>query len=139
MTGHQLRGLTVAQPWAACIAHLGKTVENRTWTTKYRGPVAIHAARRYDPHGAPHAERLAGQRFHPTHGPAGIRGAIVALADLVDVHRCDGSCSAWADPSQWHFVLADVRPTVPIPVRGALGLWRVPADLATHLTAPAAA
>lgn len=139
MTGHQLRGLTVAQPWATCITEFGKTVENRTWTTKYRGPVAIHAARRYDPHGAPNAEALAGQRFHPMRGPAGIRGAIIALAELIDVHRCNGDCSTWAEPGQWQFVLANVHPTTPIPVRGALGLWRVPADLASHLIAPTAA
>lgn len=37
--------LTVRQPWAWCIEH-GKPVENRTWQTRYRGPLAIHAGAR---------------------------------------------------------------------------------------------
>ena len=38
------RALTVKQPWASLLVAGIKTVENRTWTTKYRGPLAIHAA-----------------------------------------------------------------------------------------------
>ncbi len=38
--------LSVRQPWAFAIAHLGKDRENRSWqyTTKYRGPLLIQAS-----------------------------------------------------------------------------------------------
>lgn len=39
-------------------------------------------------------------------------------------------CSPWAQGDAQHIVLANPRPLVaPIPWRGALGLWTVPADL----------
>lgn len=56
-----LKALTVLQPWAWCIAHAGKTVENRTWAPgSYRGPLAIHAGRTYDRNGHSAAATLAG-------------------------------------------------------------------------------
>jgi hypothetical protein len=36
--------LSVCQPWAWAIAQGHKSVENRTWATRYRGPIAIHAS-----------------------------------------------------------------------------------------------
>ena len=37
------RALTIRQPWASLIAEGIKTVETRSWSTKYRGELAIHA------------------------------------------------------------------------------------------------
>ncbi len=38
------KALTVYQPWASLIAQKLKKNETRSWRTKYRGPLAIHAA-----------------------------------------------------------------------------------------------
>ena len=38
-----MKALTVLQPWAWAIIHGPKRIENRTWRTNYRGPLAIHA------------------------------------------------------------------------------------------------
>ena len=35
--------LTVQQPWAWCIVHGPKRIENRSWQSHYRGPLLIHA------------------------------------------------------------------------------------------------
>ena len=35
--------ITIRQPYAELIARGVKRVENRTWSSKYRGPLAIHA------------------------------------------------------------------------------------------------
>ena len=43
-----MRALTVRQPWAYAIFHLGQDVENRTWQTHYRGRLSIHVAKRVD-------------------------------------------------------------------------------------------
>lgn len=43
-----MRALTIKQPWAGCIAHLDKRVENRTWRCPLEfigASVAIHAGR----------------------------------------------------------------------------------------------
>src|SRR5437879_2661899 len=39
-----MKALSIQQPWVHAILHLGKDVENRTWTRKFRGWLAIHAS-----------------------------------------------------------------------------------------------
>jgi hypothetical protein len=40
-----MKALTVFQPYASLIAFGSKWVENRSWPTSYRGPLAIHAGK----------------------------------------------------------------------------------------------
>lgn len=84
-----------------------------------------------------------------------LQGYVIGVVDLVDVHSasviggcghidhdcpehgtCRRHCSPWAfGPAPrggWfqHLVLANPRPlATPVPVRGALGLWTLPADV----------
>lgn len=44
LTAIPTRALTVCQPWAWAIVAGFKSVENRTWDTKFRGTLAIHAS-----------------------------------------------------------------------------------------------
>ena len=39
-----MKALSIAKPWAECIVSKGKNIENRTWDTKFRGYLAIHAS-----------------------------------------------------------------------------------------------
>lgn len=39
-----MKAITIWQPWASLIACGAKRFETRSWATKYRGPIAIHAA-----------------------------------------------------------------------------------------------
>lgn len=39
-----MKAISLHQPWATAIAFGFKTIETRSWATKYRGPIAIHAA-----------------------------------------------------------------------------------------------
>ncbi len=41
-----MKAITLWQPWATLVALGVKTIETRSWTTAYRGPLAIHAAAR---------------------------------------------------------------------------------------------
>jgi hypothetical protein len=41
-----MKAISLWQPWASLIATGAKTFETRGWPTTYRGPLAIHAARR---------------------------------------------------------------------------------------------
>jgi ASCH domain len=45
----EARLLTIRQPWAWAIIYGGKDVENRSWLTKHRGPLLIHAGSAFDP------------------------------------------------------------------------------------------
>lgn len=40
-----IKALTLTQPWASLVAIGAKRIETRPWATKYRGRLAIHAAK----------------------------------------------------------------------------------------------
>jgi hypothetical protein len=41
-----MKTLSIQQPWAWAIIAGHKKVENRTWSTSYRGPLLIHAGQK---------------------------------------------------------------------------------------------
>lgn len=125
----EVRALTVRQPWGWAIAYGGKTVENRSWTTRWRGILYVHAGAGLDRERLPSVASLTGRPQDEIEAEL-VRGAIVATARLADVHACDGSCSPWATPGSLHWVLADVRPLgAPVPATGAQRLWQPSPEL----------
>jgi len=145
-----MRALTVRQPWAWAIVYGGKDVENRSRNIagSYRGPVAIHAATsaaKWSDYKT--AAALLGRSavdlsnaLRASDGALIDAGCVIGVVDLVRVHRSGAimcaPCSPWAEPDAWHLVLANPRPLAhPIPWRGALGLWPVPADLEAQIRA----
>lgn len=42
-----MKALTLTQPWATLSALGEKKIETRSWSTNYRGPIAIHSAKTY--------------------------------------------------------------------------------------------
>jgi activating signal cointegrator 1 len=42
-----MKAISLWQPWASAIPAGLKTIETRSWSTPYRGPLAIHAAKRW--------------------------------------------------------------------------------------------
>lgn len=42
-----MKAISIQQPWAWAIFN-GKPVENRKWSTAYRGPLLIHAGKKFD-------------------------------------------------------------------------------------------
>ena len=123
-----MRALTICQPYAHLIVIGEKRVENRTWATRYRGPLAIHAGKSL--------EWMGGEK--PTADMA--FGAVVGVADLVACIELDtylpmlrdGSEYAWLATHKhangpFCFVLNNVRRfAVPVPWKGAQGFWDVP-------------
>lgn len=84
-----MRAITLWQPWASLVAIGHKRIETRSWSTRYRGPILIHAAKRYPPvHSVPGFGI-----YNQTDGVRMLRssdgrwfdlplGAVVAVADL---------------------------------------------------------
>ncbi len=123
-----MKALTVCQPYARLIVEGTKRVENRSWPTRYRGPLLIHAGK--------------SRRWLDTYDgpvPAGlVFGAILGIVELVACLHWDGY-KITKLPQGYHWiamhefasgpycwVLADaVRFETPIPWRGAQGLWTV--------------
>ena len=103
-----MKAITLTQPWATLVAIGAKCIETRSWSTPYRGPLAIHAAAGLGPVGGLRGlQRLCDRvEFANALWAGGIRkgpppddawadrlpfGAIIAVCDLVDcvaiVHR----------------------------------------------------
>lgn len=122
--------LTLWQPWATLIAEEVKRIETRSWPTTYRGPIAIHAAKKpVDYFDYPHLFNLL-----PTEHDEMPFGAVVVIANLIDCvqmtpefiaqqSETELKCGDWK-PGRFAWVLEIIRPVVPpIPATGGQKLW----------------
>lgn len=131
MPTKMIKVISIRQPHADNIIFGDKWCENRSWVTKYRGPLYIHATR-WDSYS---------DRQSPGNGEI---GAIIGCVDLVDVvdleldgvtekdvraaakkHGLPLTKSAMAHVGDAAcFILANPRPLkTPIPVKGKLNIW----------------
>lgn len=105
----------------------GKFIENRSWQSKHRGWIALHAS----------AKPQQGDDFPPGMKAPNLKtldyGAICGVARVVDI--VTKSRSKWFDqPSRGYinygWKLADITPLrEPIECKGALQLWNVPPNI----------
>ena len=116
------RALTLYEPFAWLLFH-GKTIENRSWSTSWRGPIAVHAGLRRDPSEYASAKAICDQ--------LGIKlppfdalpfGAVLGIVDVVGV--VTQSNSPWFfGPYGW--VIRNPREFErPIPAKGSMGFWK---------------
>ena len=121
-----MKALTVRQPWAWAIAVGEKTVENRGWPTRYRGPLAIHAAKAPDLEGW--TDPAIGRAMDSQEPGPMAYGAVIAVVEVTGCHpaarRWPTCCQPWGFEDQYHFELAGARRLPePVPAKGRLGLW----------------
>ena len=116
------RVLSIQQPWAWAIACGLKKVENRKWSTPYRGTVYIHASSKLDRRGVEWIQR----HFRATVPSELPQCAVVAVVELQDViTRRRAVCFGKWFEGPYGFVLADVQPLrSPVRTLGKLGLYR---------------
>jgi hypothetical protein len=111
-----MKSLSLTQPWATLVALGAKTIETRSWATRYRGPLAIHAAKGYGPGGRRgYFSRCQYDPFKASLGQhlrildnyncfAAPLGAIVAVCELTAIARVDyyepqiGVVGLWRGP-----------------------------------------
>jgi ASCH domain len=115
--------ITIRQPWASLIVHGFKDIENRSWSTSYRGPVLVHASMR--PSGRPVADvaRQFGIDLPQLELPLGGIVGTTNIIDCVDAHS-----SPWFE-GKFGFVLDGSRVLPFKPWRGCLGLRSATAAL----------
>lgn len=123
-----IKVLTVRQPWAWAmfLSQNPKDVENRSWSTTYRGPLLIHAGKAYERWAEAYLEQHFGVQPQPK--DALQFGGIVGMVELVSCVRNSGSL--WAMSDCWHWILRTPRALPFHPMRGQQGLFRVEYDLA---------
>lgn len=132
------RALSVRQPWAWAILNAGKDVENRSWGTSWRGEFYIHAAKGVGKQECADAlsciTEINPSVYDRWPGYETVeRGGIVGVARLVDCRLTFSIDSPWCMFDCFGFVLADVRPVPFVACKGALGFWRVPADVQAQI------
>lgn len=144
-----MKAITLWQPWASLLAYGVIEYETRSWATKYRGPMAIHAAASepknlfYQMSGIITSILGAG---NPMDYP---RGAVIATANLIACHEMkednwgniglwhsnNGTCKFYAISEQqaslgdwqsgryaWEFTNMKMLDT-PIPAKGGQRIW----------------
>jgi hypothetical protein len=129
--------LSVRQPWAWALIHGAKDVENRTWPTKHRGLVAIHAGKQFDMGKRDWHNMSMGEFGEPWHTMARgynqqrahVLGAIIGLVELYDCvpsYECDSPWKAGDDPDYFCWLVRNpIALAEPIPLKGVLGLFDV--------------
>ena len=152
-----MKALTLTQPWATLVACGAKRIETRSWSTPFRGLLAIHAAKGLGPIGGKSGlkEQCQVPAFSSALGDVCgwlkfdleklPLGAIVATAKLVDVKRIDLPLRAevlaqkvtpleieFGDytSGRYAWYLESVNCLeYPIKCNGALSLWDVPPEV----------
>ncbi|MEZ2278083.1 MAG: ASCH domain-containing protein [Microcoleus sp.] len=130
--------LTLWQPWASLIAEEVKRVETRSWLTDYRGPIAIHAAKRnINPGDFTHLRNLLPDEdiWTPRGNCEFPLGVVVAIANLIDCVEItpefiaqqseqELKCGDWT-PGRFAWVLEIIRTVVPpIEASGGQKIWK---------------
>ncbi|KKM69127.1 hypothetical protein LCGC14_1453960 [marine sediment metagenome] len=117
-----MKALSLTQPMAWAIFN-GKDVENRTWPTKFRGRVMIHASKGFNKE---HYALIASNENRlgcclPQREDF-IHGAIIGEVAIVDCVQHHGS--RWAMEGQYQFALRNAQLyEKPIPCKGMLGFF----------------
>lgn len=128
-----MKAISIRQPWAWLIAQGYKDIENRSWATRYRGPVLIHAsAAKPTVNDYMHAREilvaqigeLLTRKFYPPID-CFARGGIVGIATVTGC--VDSSPSPWFFGPKG-FTLADARPLIFRPMKGKLSFFETGID-----------
>jgi hypothetical protein len=147
-----MKAITIHQPWATLMALCEKLLETRSWATKYRGKIAIHAGKKIDKAACEEPEIKAALARHGYTVDNLPTGAVVAIANLKDIWSINrpygpdglvkktshdtGISNIWGGmkPSEYHFgdysdgrfawETDNVRLlATPIAAKGQQGLW----------------
>jgi len=106
-----LKAICLKQPYASLIAEGKKTIETRTWATKYRGDILIVASK------SPKVQDL----------PTGVALAVATIINCRPMVKEDegaACCEIYPRAVAWE--LTNIRPVVsPYPVEGQLGIFDV--------------
>ncbi|MBC8730027.1 ASCH domain-containing protein [Paraburkholderia sp. UCT2] len=147
-----MRAISIRQPWcwlilrpdltgparaAAIAAGVLKDIENRSWSTRIRGRVLIHASR-----GMTRAEYEAAQDpLWPVGGPTIElppfdqlqRGGIVGVATIDGCVTPNDRTSPWHVEGQYGFHVVESKPLPFVACKGALNFFEITPDLAAQL------
>lgn len=136
--GNGVKAISLLQPWATLVAIGAKKIETRSWATKYRGPLAIHASKGFTKQNRdlcatqPFEDVLFGMHGRFTSIFDLPTGSVIATCRLVDcikiipgnlIPQPERSFGDYT-PGRYAWILEDVKLLPePVPAKGSLGLW----------------
>lgn len=148
-----MKAISVWQPWASLVACGAKRIETRGWETSYRGPLAIHAAKKWDGElretlrrpifrGALH-EVLGWHQLRvlDSHKLVNVlpHGMVLCVVDLVNCVPIERAIAAGISlpeyqygnyaPGRYAWKLENVRPLTPFEFKGRQGFFEVPDEM----------
>ncbi len=130
-----MMAISLWQPYASAIVAGVKTYETRHWSTKVRGEIAIHAAKRWTREESSGWDAYVEKFGFPPRPPL---GAIIAVCNLVSVHPTEDlqklsmKEQVWGDygPERFGWKLENVRGlATPVPCVGRQSFWTVDDDI----------
>jgi hypothetical protein len=135
-----LLALSIRQPWAWAILSGGKDIENRDWTTNFRGTIAVHASKELSKDEISAFSFCAGDILSPEkwqefsdliESRKMPTGAILGTVEIADCIRKSDSPWFFGD---FGFVLKNPKPLKsPIAIGGKLKFWEVPKDVRSQI------
>lgn len=127
-----MKVISIKQPYASLIAYGYKEYEFRTWKTKYRGPIYIHATKSIDKKALEKYKKL--NLEYKT-------GCIIAKANITDCLEINDVFRNHikqknkypfvydnvliTDKNKYAFKIEDVEIVTPIYKKGQLGIWNI--------------
>lgn len=121
-----MKAISIQQPSAWAILYAGKDFENRSWSHSYRGPILIHAGKKFD-HDMYEwiAENFA---IDMPRKDEFQMGGVVGMVTITGMLRSPPHYGPWlVGPCGW--MLSDPKPLDFISWRGQLGLFDIDIDI----------
>ncbi len=126
-----MKALTIWQPYAAAIKQGLKTYETRSWPTKYRGPIVIHASKK---NLSAHGHSLA-KKYNLTilSSQFGVPLLICELKDCIPIDekflrqqtKTEIEFGDWqVGRYAWELKVIKILKNQPV-IRGQQGLWNI--------------
>ncbi len=118
-----MKALSLQQPWAELIVSGKKTIETRTWNTKFRGEFYVHASKTVN--------KIACKKLNVKNF---VTGAIIGKANLVDVKNYKNSKEFQKDNNKhlalakykpYGYLLKNIKRIKPIEYKGQLNFFEV--------------
>jgi hypothetical protein len=115
-----MKALSIRQPWASLIIAGIKNIENRSWSTSYRGKILVHASLKVDKEGMGIAKQLLGSGF--VKAIHDYTGGVIGEVEIIDCVK--HSNSDWFE-GPYGFVLRNAKILPFRPYKGQLGIFEI--------------
>ena len=110
-----MKALSIKEPWSSLIIEGKKTMEIRSWSTHYRGPILIHRS--------------------------GKNGGIVGVMEIVEIVQFESrkqfrsmrdkhlAPDKFYNERLYGWILKNAKPIEFVPCKGRLGIWEPSDDI----------